>query len=473
MTTTTKGKRGERRRLALEACIVTLALAGPAAPLEGQAQAPDSVTLTLDGALNLARGTNPTYRQAVNSAGLNGTETRTTWFSQVLPQAQLNLFNTQFTGNLTRQGFDNFGNPIENPISDWKYFSQTDQSLDLTWSIQGSSIFNALDRQRLTNLDRDIAETRALTDLEVTVRRAYWDALEQRELMRAEGELVEARRVDHEVAQRLFSLAMRTRVDVLNAELGIEQQALALRQQQAAFEKAKLALRTRLGDEDLGPFRLGEESLPEFDPGTLDGDALVARALSVNPELRQAEVAVQSARVGLKESKRAWWPTLILNFQLARRARTDQGEALFDVSFNEALDQQFYIGLRVPMFNNFFENQQDIHRSSVDFTNRTEAERDTRLRVEESVRSAVLELSNQYESLRLAERSAEIAQEALRLAREEYRIGTRTFEDLRQAIDSEATTRRQLIQGRYAFVDALLSLEEAVGARVTPAGVER
>lgn len=462
-----------RVRVALGAWWVALGLTGAATPWDAQAQATDTVTLTLDGALNRARGTNPTYRQAVNSAQLNGTESRATWFSQVLPRAQMNLFNTQFTGNLTRQGFDNFGNPIENPVSDWKYFSQTDQSLDLTWSIQGSSIFNALDRQQLINLDRDVAETRALTQLDVDVRRAYWDALEQRELMRAEEELVEARRVDYQVAERLFSLAMRTRVDVLNAELGIEQQALALRRQRAAFEKAKLSLRTRLGDEDLGPFRLGEERLPEFDPGALDGEALVSRAFSVNPELRQAEVAVQSARVGMKESKRAWWPTLIFNFQVARRARTDKGDALFDVSFNEDLDQQFYVGLRLPMFNNFFQNQQDIHRSSIDFTNRSEAERDTRFRVEEGVRSAMLELSNQYEGLRLAERSAEIAEEALRLAREEYRIGTRTFEDLRQAVESEATIRRQLIQGRYAFVDALLSLEEAVGTGVTPAGAER
>jgi len=454
--------------------ILVLALTGAAVvPGDGAAQTADTVTLTLEGAINIARGTNPAYRQAVNSAQLNATELRTTWFAQVLPRAQLNLFNTQFTGNLTRQAFDNFGNPIANPVSDWKYFSQTDQSLDLTWSLQGSSIFNALDRQRLTNLDRDIAETRALTGLEVAVRRAYWDAVEQRELMRAEDELVDARRVDHEVAQRLFSLAMRTRVDVLNAELAIEQQALALRQQQAAFEKAKLSLRTRLGDEEVGPFRLGGEAPPEFDPRALDGDALAAMALSVNPELRQAEVAVRSAGVQMKESKRAWWPTLVLNFQVARRARTDRGEALFDVSFNEDLDQQFYIGLRMPMFNNFFQNQQEIQQSSIELDNRREAERETRLRVEESVRSALLELSNQYESLRLAERSGEIAQEALRLAREEYRIGTRTFEDLRQAIDSEATTRRQLIQGRYAFVDALLSLEEAVGARVTPAGVER
>lgn len=443
-------------------------------PAGAQAQAAaDTTTLTLEAALDQARGTNPAYRQAVNSAGLNGAELRTTWFDQVLPQAQINLFNTQFTGNLTRQAFDNFGNPIANPVSDWKYFSQTDQSLSLTWAFQGSSIFNALDRQKLTNLDRDVAETGALTTLDISVRRAYWDALQQRELMRAEEELVEARRVDHQVAERLFSLAMRTRVDVLNAELGIEQQQLKFRQQQAAFEKAKLALRTTLGDEDMGPFRLGEETAPSFDPSALDGDELVRTALEVNPELRQAEIGVRSARVDLKESKRSWWPQLILNWQLARRARTDQGEALFDVSFNEPLDQQFYIGLRVPMFNDFFQNQQSIARSSVALDNSREVERDTRLKVHERVQSALLELSNQYESLRLAQRSNEIAAEALRLAREEYRIGTRTFEDLRLAVDSEADTRRQLIQGRYAFVDALLSLEEAVGAHVTASGVVR
>jgi outer membrane protein TolC len=82
------------------------------------------------------------------------------------------------------------------------------------------------------------------------------------------------------------------------------------------------------------------------------------------------------------------------------------------------------------------------------------------------VRGALLELGNQYESLRLTERQTLIAEEAVRLAREEYRLGSRSFEDLRPTIDQEAETRRQVIQARHAFVDALLSLEEAVGARV-------
>ncbi|HSM61885.1 MAG TPA: TolC family protein, partial [Longimicrobiales bacterium] len=254
-----------------------------------------------------------------------------------------------------------------------------------------------------------------------------------------------------------------------NAELAVEQQALALRQQRAAYEKALLALRTLLGDDALGPFRLAETHLPVFDPTGLDADALVRRALEVNPELRQADIAVRSADVGVKEANRAWWPTLLFNFNVARRVQTPETEALFDVSFDEDLDQRFYIGLQIPMFNDYFQNTQGIHQARVDLQNRREARRATMLRVQESVRAALLELENQHESLRLAERSAEIAEEALRLAREEYRLGTRTFEDLRQSIDQEADTRRQVIQARHSFVDALLSLEEAVGAPVAPA----
>ncbi len=447
--------------------VVALALgAALTLPTGSRAQQPDTLTLTLERALDVALGSNPAYRQAVNRSRLNGTEWRTAWFEQVLPRAQLNLFSTQFTGNLTRRAVDNFGNPIERPETDWNYFSQTNQALDLTWSIQGASIFNALDRQRLVNQDRDVAERRALLGMEVAVRRAFWDALEQAELRRAEEELVEARRTDREVAERLFGLAMRTRVDVLNAELAVEQQQRALRQQEAAYEKATLALRTRMGDEDLPPFRLAGTPLPVFDPSSLNTEALVDAALDVNPELRQAQVAVRSADVGLKESKRAWWPTLLLNFNLARRAQMSRGDALFDLSWDEALDQRFYVGLQVPMFNDFFQNQQGIARSSVELSNRTEAERETRLRVKETVRGALLELESLWEGLRLAQRSEEIAQEALLLSQEEYRIGTRTFGELRQAVDAEAETRRQVIRARYAFVDALLSLEEAVGAPV-------
>ena len=181
------------------------------------AQTADSVRLTLARALDIAEGNNPTYLQASNSALLNGIEMRTTWFDQLLPRVDLTVLSTAFTGNLQRVGYDNFGNPIANPAADWNYFSRTTQQLRIGWDIRGSSLFQAHRRQTLTNQDRDLSVVRSLAGLQVQIQRLYIDALEQRDLMRAEEELVEARQIDLTVAERLFSLALRTRVDVLNA----------------------------------------------------------------------------------------------------------------------------------------------------------------------------------------------------------------------------------------------------------------
>jgi len=259
---------------------------------------------------------------------------------------------------------------------------------------------------------------------------------------------------------------LRTRVDVLNAELATEQQLLALQQQRAAYEQALLALRTQLGREDLVSLSLADEELPIFDPSSLDVERLVASALVVNPELRQSRLSIQSANLGIQEANNSWWPSMSVGVNVYRRSQGARGASVFDVGISEPLEAQFQVNFNIPMFNNFFQNRQAIEQASVQLDNDREAEREARLRVEETVRSTVLEISNQYESLRLAERSLEIAREALRLAREEYRISARTFEDLRTSFDSEATTRRQVITARHSFVDALLSLEEAVGARV-------
>lgn len=426
--------------------------------------------LTLERALEIARGSNPSYRQALNSTDLNALEMKRTWMDQILPQVNLNLFTTAFTGNLVHRATDNFGNPIERPQTDWVYFSSTRQALDVNWQIQGSSLFRAYDRQKVTNLERTAAADAALTAVEVEVRRLYMDALEQRDLMRAEEELVEARRLDLAVAERLFGLAMRTRVDVLNAELAIEQQNLALRQARARYEQAKLSLRTQLGEDALGDFELADEPLPVFDPAGLDPDGLVATAMDANPQVRQRGLSVEGARIGVSEAKTSWWPNIAVGAMLTRTAQTEETRALFDVSWDEDLDRRFYVQFSIPMFNNYFANRLAMQQAQVELDNSVEAEREIRLQIEGTVRGAVLELGNQYESLRLAERSHDIAQEALRLAREEYRLGTRTFEDLRAAFDQEASTRRQVISARHSFVDALLSLEESVGTRIGPDG---
>lgn len=431
-----------------------------------QAQEREPIQLSLGRAIELAEGGNPALRRATNATLINGTEMRSTWAEQLLPRAQLTLFNTAFTGNLQRRALDNFGNPIANPSAEWNYFSQTSHSLGLSWSVQGASLFQTHERQRLTNEDRDVALLRTRTDVEIQVQRLYIDAMEQKALMRAEEELVAARQIDLEVAERLFSLALRTRVDILNAELALEQQALALQQQEATYQRALLALRTEMGLTDDRPLEVQEEELPLFDPSGFDAVALISRALEVNPALLQSDVQVRSAELALSERKTAWWPEVRFGVDVYRQSYEPETDALFDTSIGTDLESRFFVGFSIPVLNGLFRQSAQQQQAAIDLRNQREQDREVRLQLDEAIRGSLLELENQWASAQLSDRSSEIAREALTLAREEYRLGTRSFEELRSAFQQEADTRRQVITARHAFVDALLTLEEAVGASV-------
>ena len=430
------------------------------------AQPGDTVTLTLAQALDIARRSNPAYQRALNDVSLNAVEMRTLWFDQLLPSASLSLFNTDFTGNLQRISRDDFGNPVENPTADWQYFSRTSHFLSLGWQVQGASLFQSHRRQSLVNRTREFAESRVLSEVQLEVQRGFWDALEQLELTRTEEDLVQARRVDLQLTERLFGLAQRTRVDVLNAELEVERQLLALQGQRAAYEQALLALRTALGDIDLPAIHPADEELPIFDPSRLEAETLVETALRVNPALMESRATVETSRLGVNETRNLWWPQISLGLNLYRRSQTPGGEALFEPWPGEGMERNFFLQFSLPVFNNYLQNRQQQHQASVQLENSVESEREQRLQIEQQVRGQLLELQNQWESLRLTERALAIAEEALALRREEYRLGTASYEDLRNSIEAEAEQRRALVTARHAFVDALLNLEQAVGTEV-------
>ena len=460
------------------AVLGVAAPAGPWAPVTVAAQeatsvAGDTVVLTLDDALRIASSANPGYRRTVNEVGLNAVDTRATWANQVLPTARLGLFETNYTGNVQRIGVDDFGNPVAKPDADWFFRSRTSPSLSLNWTLQGTSVFDAVRSQSLTNRGRLLDEAVALTELTTQVRRRYYEVLRQRETVALEGALAEARRSELELARRLFALAGNTRVDVLQAELAVERQASAVRQQRNELERSRLALRTALGDGGLGPFRLADEPVPVFDPAELDADALVAMARDASPAARRARAAVESERVQVSSARNAWWPDLSVSYNVYRRTQEQETAGLFDPPFDQELEQSFSVSLGFPFFNDFFGNRREIETAEVALDNAEESLRETLIAADEAVRVALLELETQWESLRLARRSLEIAGEALELAREEYRLGTRTFAELQQTVESESEARRELLAARFGFVGALLDLEEAVGGPVRPAGPGR
>jgi outer membrane protein TolC len=441
-----------------------------AAPLAAQ-EAGDTLTLTLDDALRIAEGANPVVLQAENQLGLNGAEARATWLGQILPEASFNLLSTGYGGTLTRRSTDFFGNPIENPEDDWVYNSSTQQGLRLNWTLQGLNLLNARRRLDQSRRERELGLDGARATLRADVRREYFAALQQRALLEVEEAIVEARTTDLASARRLFELARTTQVDVLNAEVALDQQRIDAQQRRRTYEQALLRLRTTIGDTELPPLRLGTSEPPLFDPTSLDEDELVGRALAGNPQALEARARVEGARLGRSEAGLYKWPSLSFTYNLSRYAQTRESDAFLDLGYDPDQKQSsFGVQLTVPFLNDYFQNRYAEAQAAVQLDNEREGQRQTELEVERSVRAGLIDLRNLHESYRLAVRSEEIAGRATQLAREEYRLGARTFQELQQSVEQEATARRTSIQARFAFVESLIALETAVGGIVGPGG---
>jgi outer membrane protein TolC len=258
---------------------------------------------------------------------------------------------------------------------------------------------------------------------------------------------------------------------VLNAEVALDQQRINAQQRRRTYEQAVLRLRTTIGDTELPPLRLGSPEPPLFDPTTLDEDELVERALGESPQALEARARVEGARLGRREAGLYKWPSLNVSYNLNRYAQTRESDAFFDLGYDPDQKQSsFGLQLSVPFLDSYFQNRYAEVQAEVQLDNERESLRQTELEVERSVRAGLIDLRNLHESYRLAVRSEDIAERATQLAREEYRLGARTFQELQQTVEQEATARRTTIQARFAFVDALIVLESAVGGAVGAAG---
>ncbi|MEX2526484.1 MAG: TolC family protein [Gemmatimonadota bacterium] len=430
---------------------VTFGVAGAAAQ--------DSVTL--EEALDRAHRFNPTYLRALQEESLSEPERRRA-FGAFLPSLEL---STGTGAGFSRRTIaeDVFGNPVPNPEVRTAYTSQAQQAVSFSLTLfQGGSRFHDL---RSAGAQAELRLSQgdlARVALRAAVTGAFLDAQEAQAMVEVEEALLVTRRRDLEATERLFALAEGGRADVLGARFEVRQQERAVEDAGGTLRQALSTLRTAMGDPGAVPQGVVPAELPFFDPGTVMVDELLAGALDGSPRLRREESNLTVARANLAASRAGRWPTLSLSGSTSRSAFAPDQDALFDLSPRDQTGGGLSLNLSVPVFRRF-ETSFQIAQAEVNAQNATETVRETRLQLEEDIRNAHLELETAYRAVRLEEESLELAEERVRIAREEYRLAGRTFDQLQEPIRAEAAARRQLLQARYAFARAHLALEEALG----------
>ncbi len=417
--------------------------------------------LSLDEALELARRNNPVLRQAINEMELTPAGMRAA-LGAFLPDLSLNL-GTNVNVNRRLQAEDFFGNPIANPNVEWVTASSSNQSLSASLTLfQGGSRFHERGAERARGIARERRVEAELTETFARVANTFYLTIRQSDLLGLELAILEGKRLDLESTQRLFELAIGGRVDVLAAELEVQQQERAVREAESEHARAILELRTEIALADLEEFTTRGTLPPPFDPEALDETALIARALEESPRLRQARAELDVGRASLRAVRSTRWPTLRLNTAFYQSAHGQEYTAAFRPYASDSRYASAGVTLSLPVFTGFA-TEHNIAQAQVQVANAEEGARQARMEIERDVRSRLIDLRGAWDSYRLAERSSEIAEERLRLAREQYRLTTVTFAELQNAIEGAAIERRTAINARYDFVAARIALERAIG----------
>jgi outer membrane protein TolC len=342
--------------------------------------------------------------------------------------------------------------------------SQSSQRVSLGFNVDFRNYVTL--RSRNVNAEsREIVAANRLQSLRADVRRRFLAVQQQQLAMQLESELLVTERQNQEIAERLFALARRERMDVLDAELNVAAQEVALRKSQAALSSALLALRNLIGDPALQISEVMPVPFRDLDPALVDEEALVRAALAFSPAIVQQGAQIDAARRQASLVRGTQWlPTIRLDANTGRSELERGGSGAFlQPNPTGGWDRTISIGLTLPDLGRHFDTRNALQRQQIQVRIGEEALRRIRLDVEQSVRTALVSLRDERAALALQERSAAIAEERLQLRLESYRLGRGTFQDLQTASAQAAQIRRALLTSRYNFELRLVDLEQTAG----------
>ncbi len=340
--------------------------------------------------------------------------------------------------------------------------AQTTQSLGVNAS---QPLYRPANRitleQGLRGIDIAQAQLDAATqDLLVRVSRAYFEVLAAQDTLA----FVQAQKVavaeQLESAKRNFEVGTSTITDSREAQARFD---LITAQEIAAVNDLRvkhLALDQLVGQTGTAPLPLAKPwVLPMVVPDNVD--AWVLRSQDSQPQVRQAQIALDVAQLETRKAETGHLPTVDLqagyNIQ-----RTPNGSQLLPGISSRANSASVGVALNLPLFAGFAVQNRVRETLALEEKARADLE-NLRRAVAQNTRTAfygVQSGQSQVRALEAAEASSLSALEANQLG---YQVGVRINIDVLNAQSQLFQTRRDLAQARYNVLLGSLQLRQAAG----------
>ena len=411
-------------------------------------QGPDSLmVVTLADALRRAANVDPNYVAALRNVVDAKWQQRAAYAAFIIPATTLSVTQTRSNNQVFNFGTGDFANRLTQ--------AQIDMRLNL---FNGLSKFFEAGRAGAAVAAADANELQARFQTALLTEADYYDVLAQRELMRVAAERVRRAEEQFAIARARVLGGAAVQTDSLQLLLELTRAQVDLLRQRATLRVARIELGRRIGvpePVDAAPL----DTLPSG-PLPITEQQAVQEALQEGPRYRAAQEGAQAAA-------RAY--SVVMGQYLPRVDLFATYQAFGDEFFLPDDSRRWIYGFSInfPIWNNA---QREIQLSQAK-SNR-EVARALRDDIEREVRRDVVAAYEVFETARasadLAEVAVVVARENMRVNQERYRVGATTILDLLTAQVSLVEAEATLVQAIQAERLALAGLEALLGRRIYP-----
>ncbi|MEE8193214.1 MAG: TolC family protein [Gemmatimonadales bacterium] len=411
-------------------------------------QGPDSLmVVTLADALRRAANVDPNYVAALRNVVDAKWQQRAAYAAFIIPATTLSVTQTRSNNQVFNFGTGDFANRLTQ--------AQIDMRLNL---FNGLSKFFEAGRAGAAVAAADANELQARFQTALLTEADYYDVLAQRELMRVAAERVRRAEEQFAIARARVLGGAAVQTDSLQLLLELMRAQVDLLRQRATLRVARIELGRRIGvpgPVDAAPL----DTLPSG-PLPITERQAVLEALQEGPRYRAAQEGAQAAA-------RAY--SVVMGQYLPRVDLFATYQAFGDEFFlpNDLKRWIYGFSINFPIWNN---GQREIQLSQAK-SNR-EVARALRDDIEREVRRDVVAAYEVFETARasadLAEVAVVVARENMRVNEERYRVGATTILDLLTAQVSLVEAEATLVQASQAERLALAGLEALLGRRIYP-----
>nr|WP_225738167.1 TolC family protein [Flavobacterium sp. PL002] len=407
--------------------------------------------LTIEQAMQIALENNYEIKIAKNYLKIEETNVAA-GNAGMLPKATATVVQNNNLQNLSQTRTDGTTTSLDNAKS-----NSLNYGVGLDWTIfDGFKMFAKKDQlKELQKLGETQLRLTIITKIS-DVQEAYYNLVQQQQQLSALDTTIVISNQRLTLAQNRFTIGKASKLEVLNAQVDINTDQVALLRQQELYANSKLILNQILARDTPMDFRVSDEFLISE---KLEFAILKTEAEKQNPQIQALLISKRVAELALKQIKAARYPTLKVNTGY-NFAENESSLGFTTQSSARGLNYGFSASLN--LFDGFAQKRNEkiagiqIENAGIQIAQQNQA-------LNTQLATAYQTYLTNLELIRLEEKNQEIAQQNLAITLDKFRIGTITTIEFRTAQLNYVNAKVRYSDAQFQAKLSEIALKELAG----------